>query len=90
MYLEFTRFHRKVLNFMKERLGEGGKSIFEPISKSNIQISNENKKSRKTYLVLKEDKKVFRIIRANPTDFHEPISYSITSSLARLALKIML
>ena len=72
MYLEFTRFHRKVLNFMKERLGEGGKSIFEPISKSNIQISNENKKSRKTYLVLKEDKQVFRIIRANPTDFHEP------------------
>ena len=35
------------LSFVKKRLVEGEKSIFEPISKSNIKTSNEKKKLQK-------------------------------------------
>ena len=35
------------LSFVKKRLVEGEKSIFEPISKSNIKTSNKNKKLQK-------------------------------------------
>ena len=35
--------NKKYLNFVKERLGEEGKSIFESISKSYIKTNNEKK-----------------------------------------------
>ena len=37
----------KYLNFVKESFLEGEKTIFEPISKSNIKTSNEKKKPQK-------------------------------------------
>ena len=39
--------NEKYLNFVKERLVEGEKSIFEPISKADVKTSNEKKKPRK-------------------------------------------
>ena len=59
--------NEKYLNFVKERLVEGEKSIFEPISKSNDQNSN------------KKDKQVFGVLAAKPADLHETFSYPITS-----------
>ena len=56
---------------MKERLVEGEKSIFEPISMSNIKTNNKKKKSRKKITVLTEDKQAFVVITAKPTDLHE-------------------
>ena len=39
--------NEKYLNFVKERLVEREKSIFEPMSKSNIKTNNKAKKPRK-------------------------------------------
>ena len=39
--------NEKYSNFVKERLAEGEKSIFKPISRSNIKTSKEKKKPRK-------------------------------------------
>ena len=58
------------LSFVKKRLVEGEKSIFEPISKSNIKTSNEKKKLQKIISVLKEDKQAFGVIAAKPNDLH--------------------
>ena len=65
---------------MKERLVEGEKSIFEPISKSNIKTSNEKKKPRKKIIaVLKEGKQALGVIAAKPTHLHEIFLCCITS-----------
>ena len=39
--------NEKYLNFVNEKLVEGEKSIFEPISKLNTKTSNEKEKPRK-------------------------------------------
>ena len=53
---------------MLERLVERDKSIFEPISKSNIKTCNETKKPRKNK---KEDKQAFGVIATKPSDLRE-------------------
>ena len=56
---------------------EGEKSIFRPISKSNIKTCNEMKKISKKNKI--EDKQAFSVIAAKPTDLHEAFPYPITS-----------
>ena len=89
----------KYLNFVKESFLEGEKTIFEPISKSNIKTSNERKNVGKILTVMKEDKQAFGAITAKPTDLHEAFSYTIRSlnflipvyiNLTKLALEIVL
>ena len=72
--------NEKCLNSVEKRLVKGVKSVFEPISKSNIKTGNEKKKPRKNITsVLKENKQAFGVTPAKPTDLHEGFSYPILS-----------
>ena len=70
--------HKKFKNFVKERLVEVEKSIFQPISKSNIKTSNEKETPRN-----KKEKQTFGVIAEKPNDLHEaslPLSIASPNS----------
>ena len=70
--------NEKYSNFVKERLAEGEKLIFKPISRSSIKTSKEKKKPRKKKItVLKEDKQEFG--ENKPTGLDQVFRYPIIS-----------
>ena len=71
--------NKKYLNFVKERLGEEGKSIFESISKSYIKPNNEKKNPDENNVSSEKDKQALGVIAAKPADLHEAFSYPVTS-----------
>ena len=70
---------------MKERLVEGEKSIFEPISMSNIKTNNKKKKSRKKHYSSYRGQTGVCCYYSKTNWFTWSISYPTTSLLLNIA-----
>ena len=64
---------------MKERLVEEEKSIFNPISNSNIKTTNEMKKCPKNNFISERGQIGVWCYCSKASDLHEAISHPITS-----------